>query len=798
MDDQEARLAEKNNEALAELVHFVETTYIAQLNPMLSQDQNITRFLAPLLCQLWQGVIEHASDASHPHHRFSMVNNETYLSNHPKIRAICQEFTKSTKVWCTHETNVHDILHPLLFDFVTEIDMEIRAGDALPYAVSRPKIGHSSASKSMQDDGSHEEQLHVYEMAPSTPPSIMKFEDIAVSGRVIFEGWLKKKGQHIHLWRDRYFILCAAQHHDHDDDDDENSPEHYAGPYVLFYYRQKGDVDIRDFYVIGPDCSVDWQHKRPLANSTQMPSHSSSSKAKFYLTHCTRQIVHQANMLAKERPPVMMSPTESSSLALEPIQRASSLDDISFLSPSTRGIHHHHAPGDVLHKKEKTRRKKRAATAAAIGTAAFLTGGIAGVVMATAAASAYRLGKHKRKHLDTIALATSSEAQARVWKAQLDRCICLATKEFERLCLMEEQVKLGQEVQVDDLSSSSHHPRGNGASSAIARRRSSMEILRSSYLQSTSGSAHSPLKSSTKKSTTTTAVPRFAAQSFRSNMNWLATSSWRMYGDPRESGLIIWEEKENTVGHPTKAPTPSFKTSMVIHATPQAVFELLMHLRGPYYAKNTVIASARTIESVDTHSDYIHLRLHAMEMMTIGGFCPLLSCARDFVLMRCWRVEENGSFVIFFHSTTHPECPVALSSSVVRGQLVGGFIIAPRVETDGVMIHECQLTQFCQVDPMGFLGSSLGHRLSIKHAFGATFLEQMIHVESILEHQQYTCPAGKLKSVQRRICGKTDHASRPRLTYLTFEQQQALVETAHRFSNHEVVRAPLIYYTCCC
>lgn len=48
---------------------------------------------------------------------------------------------------------------------------------------------------------------------------------------------------------------------------------------------------------------------------------------------------------------------------------------------------------------------------------------------------------------------------------------------------------------------------------------------------------------------------------------------------------------------------------------------------------------------------------------------------RDFCLIRYWRDNFDGSYVICLDTTTHPECP--LVDGYVRGDLHAAYIVAP-------------------------------------------------------------------------------------------------------------------------
>lgn len=48
---------------------------------------------------------------------------------------------------------------------------------------------------------------------------------------------------------------------------------------------------------------------------------------------------------------------------------------------------------------------------------------------------------------------------------------------------------------------------------------------------------------------------------------------------------------------------------------------------------------------------------------------------RDFCLIRYWRDNFDGSYVICLDSTAHPECP--LVEGYVRGDLHAAYIVAP-------------------------------------------------------------------------------------------------------------------------
>ncbi len=53
----------------------------------------------------------------------------------------------------------------------------------------------------------------------------------------------------------------------------------------------------------------------------------------------------------------------------------------------------------------------------------------------------------------------------------------------------------------------------------------------------------------------------------------------------------------------------------------------------------------------------------------------MIEAPRDFCLIRYWRDNFDGSYVICLDSTAHPECP--LVEGYVRGDLHAAYIVAP-------------------------------------------------------------------------------------------------------------------------
>ena len=70
------------------------------------------------------------------------------------------------------------------------------------------------------------------------------------------------------------------------------------------------------------------------------------------------------------------------------------------------------------------------------------------------------------------------------------------------------------------------------------------------------------------------------------------------------------------------------------------------------------------------HSDVIHMFFKPLYLF------PSWTSPRDFCLLRYWRLDDDGSYVVCYDSVEHPDCPV--QDSHVRGELHAVYTIAPR------------------------------------------------------------------------------------------------------------------------
>ncbi|KAL8002485.1 putative pleckstrin domain, START domain, protein ENHANCED DISEASE RESISTANCE 2 [Plasmopara halstedii] len=514
---------------------------------------------------------------------------------------------------------------------------------------------------------------------------------LPTTGEIRMEGWLRKKGQHVNLWRERYFMI-------------RSTPD---GTHFLCYLRKKGDKEPRGWYVLGPGTTVDEVRESP-----------SKIETKKLFTFRIRHLSHTPNDEVDESANgAEMTPKTTPSrliteLPYSPLDSAAVLHD---MDPDLK----------VNVKRVSSRKfRNRAAAAAAAATAAtavVLTGGLAGVgigvmgmsMSAAAAASAGAAGAMiaQSRSKGPIALAAESLETAIWWRNSILECIAQAEDQWKRYL----NWYMNQDPDMDDTSL---NPLLDcrlpiTTLNGISRRRSMS-------LQPFGSAGNLSLHTTNRhRSGSFGSMPRSIAKSFRTSATFSQETSWKLYEFSNK--LRVDTERisyQNSLF--TFAPPPALRTSLKVHASPRKVFEMLMKVDSSFYKSNHVIQEARVLEEhTKDHSDVVYWKLFPTYLW------PFYVSARELCMLRYWRMEPDGSYFICFQSTTHRNCP--RKTGTVRASIMGGgFIISPRVQEDyDHHFEECWVTLTIQMNPHGWIDSKLARSWYYVHAYGVFVLEMI-------------------------------------------------------------------------
>ncbi|CAH0490453.1 unnamed protein product [Peronospora farinosa] len=511
------------------------------------------------------------------------------------------------------------------------------------------------------------------------------------NGEIRMEGWLRKKGQHVNLWRERYFMIRSTPN----------------GTHFLCYLRKKGDKVPRGWYILGPGTTVDEVRESPSKIET---------KRLFtfrirHLSHATNDDVEEIGVGAEMTP---RTPRLGNDLQSSPLNSSASPYEIEL-----------DARASV---KRATSRKfrNRAAAAAAAATAAtavVLTGGLAGVgigmmgmsMSAAAAASAGAAGAMiaQSRSKGPIALAAESLETAVWWRNSILECIAQAEEQWKRYLnwYMDHDPDM-EEVGVTPLPESSLHSSTAPANSAARRESASLQ----GYGKAGLSSLHPESRS---QSGSFGSMPRSIAKSFRTSATFSQETSWKLYEFSNKL-RVDTERSSHQSSFGTSAPPPALRTSLKVNASPRKVFEILTKMDSPFYTSNHVIEDARVLEEhTEDHSDVVYWKLFSTSLW------PVSVSARELCLLRYWRMEPDGSYFICFQSTTHTDCP--RNTEAVRANVLGGgFIISPRIQENADNhFDECWVTLTIQMNPNGWIDWRLARSWYYVHAYGVFFLEMI-------------------------------------------------------------------------
>ncbi|TYJ33538.1 hypothetical protein E1A91_A05G109900v1 [Gossypium mustelinum] len=147
----------------------------------------------------------------------------------------------------------------------------------------------------------------------------------------------------------------------------------------------------------------------------------------------------------------------------------------------------------------------------------------------------------------------------------------------------------------------------------------------------------------------------------------VAPSPWTIFGC--QNGLRLFKEAKDRDSHGKWDDHPAIMAVGVIDGTSEAIFQTLMSL-GPSRSEwDFCFYKGSVIEHLDGHTDIIHKRLY-------GDWLPMGMKRRDLLLRRYWRREDDGTYVILYHSVFHKKCPP--QKSYIRACLKsGGYVISP-------------------------------------------------------------------------------------------------------------------------
>ncbi|KAL3523463.1 hypothetical protein ACH5RR_016297 [Cinchona calisaya] len=148
----------------------------------------------------------------------------------------------------------------------------------------------------------------------------------------------------------------------------------------------------------------------------------------------------------------------------------------------------------------------------------------------------------------------------------------------------------------------------------------------------------------------------------------IAPSPWKIFGC--QNGLRLFKEaKERDPGGKVWDDHPAIMAVGVVEGTSEAIFHTIMSV-GPSRSEwDFCFHRGSVVEHLDGHTEIIHVQLYS-------HWLPRGMKRRDLLLRRYWRREDDGTYVILYHSVVHRKCPP--QPGYVRACLKnGGFVISP-------------------------------------------------------------------------------------------------------------------------
>ncbi|XP_019426550.1 PREDICTED: protein ENHANCED DISEASE RESISTANCE 2-like isoform X1 [Lupinus angustifolius] len=148
----------------------------------------------------------------------------------------------------------------------------------------------------------------------------------------------------------------------------------------------------------------------------------------------------------------------------------------------------------------------------------------------------------------------------------------------------------------------------------------------------------------------------------------ISTSPWKIFGC--QNGLRMFKEaKEGDSCGTHWGEHPAIMAVGVIDGTSEAIFHTLMSLDPSRAEWDFCIYRGNVVEHLDGHTDIIHTQLY-------NDWLPWGMKRRELLLRRYWRREDDGTYVLLYHSVQHEKYPP--HSGYVRACLKsGGFIVTP-------------------------------------------------------------------------------------------------------------------------
>uniref|UniRef100_M4BK07 START domain-containing protein n=1 Tax=Hyaloperonospora arabidopsidis (strain Emoy2) TaxID=559515 RepID=M4BK07_HYAAE len=633
------------------------------------------------------------------------------------------------------ESVVREVMKPRLLQIVEEMcrdrDRQLLLNSEVA-ALTGSTVAASAAALAAAEEtgGVGETEMAAAAVATLLPPT---------SSEIRMEGWLRKKGQHVNLWRERYFMIRSTLH----------------GTHFLCYLRKKGDKEPRGWYVLGPGTTVDEVRESP-----------SKIETKRLFTFRIRHLNYATNDEVSDECGGGVELTARTTPS-----RPANEFQLSLLD-TTIGSHEAEFDARASVRRASSRKlRNRAAAAAAAATAAtavVLTGGLAGVgigmmgmsMSAAAAASAGAAGAMiaQSRSKGPIALAAESLETAVWWRNSILECIAQAEEQWKRYL----NWYMDHETDMDEVCSTflpENKQQGSTAPTSGVRRGRSMSLY--SYGKAGPLARYSesrqqagllaPQMGSRQRSGSFGSMPRSIAKSFRTSATFSQETSWQLY-EFSDKLRVDTERLSHQSSLRTSAPPPALRTSLKVNASPRKVFEMLMKLNSPFYSSNHVIEDARILEEhAEDHSDVVYWKLFSTYLW------PVSVSARELCLLRYWRMEPDGSYFICYQSTTHTDCPY--SSGAVRANILGGgFIISPRVQEDSDNhFDECWVTLAIQMNPNGWIDWRLARSWYYVHAYGVFFLE-MITATTAAEGMQTMRPETAVSNRHREKDGGSPSA----------------------------------------